>query len=170
VRWVGRGEWIALHQFRASSDRWRVWVTVVSTTKAFLRHDLEPCQPGLFAKSGPISHITPFSIGSRSRRLERGLAEKPLAAAPLLSASERSSRYWQRGEAGSVTQRLYGLLCTGHTESPDFALSASSSDHCDGLPRLARYMDFSMSNTLWAIRPTAVGQTVFDELVPIFWP
>jgi hypothetical protein len=148
VRCAGRGEQITLHQLRASSNRWRVWVTVVSTTKAFPRHDFEPCQPGLFAKSGPISHITPFTIGSRPRRSERGLAEKPLAAPPLLSASERLSRYWQRGEADSVTQRLYGLLCTGRTESSDFALSASSPDHCDGLPRLAGYMHSSMSNML----------------------
>jgi hypothetical protein len=93
VRCAGRDEQITLHRLRASSDRWRVWVTVVSTTKAFPRHDFEPCQPGLFAKSGPISHITPFSIGSRPRRSECGLAEKPLAASPLLSASERLSRY-----------------------------------------------------------------------------
>jgi hypothetical protein len=144
VRCAGRGEQITLHQLRASSDRWRAWVTVVSTTKAFPRHDFEPCQPGLFAKSGPISHITPFSIGSRPRRLERGLAEKPLAASPLLSASERLSRYWQCGEAGSVTQRLYGLLCTVHIDSSDFALNASPPDHCDGLPRFVRYMEPSI--------------------------
>jgi hypothetical protein len=121
VRCAGRDEQITLHRLRASSDRWRVWVTVVSTTKAFPRHDFEPCQPGLFAKNGPISHITPFSIGSRPRRSECGLAEKPLAASPLLSASERLSRYWQSGNvAKQVVQ--YNLVVTMRSVQPIYIL------------------------------------------------